>query len=307
MRLVAGMRKKLGIAIAGSLAVAAVVAALGFGVPSVVQAQTATPPASGTQGITPQTGMNQAGQRMSPAAYLAKALGINVTDLRAAELKAYNAEVDAAVKAGNITQSQADQLKNGIGRLRLPLGISSADREKMLADALNITVADLQSAEKSAQQAELAQAVANGRITQAQADLISARQALQKYIADKGLFASAVAAAVKDGVLTQAQADAILNQANSAGGGPGFFKFGGRGFAVPGFGPKLGGPDGRALGGGRGGMRIGPRGFFGGQGGLRIGPGGFGGQGGMRGGRGGFGGQGGAAPASPSPTVTPNA
>jgi hypothetical protein len=285
MRFVADMRKKIGVAVVGSLAVAAVVAAVGFGIPSVVQAQTATPPATGTPGTTPPATSNQAGQRMSPAAYLAQALGISVTDLQAAEVKARNAEIDAAVTAGNITQSQADALKNGTSRERLNLGISAADRETMLANALNTTVANLQAAELTAQKAELAQAVAAGRITQAQADMRIAEQALQKYIADKGLFASAVQAAVKDGVLTQTQDDAILSQAQAGRGGLGFFKFGGPG----GFGPGLGGP---GFGGGRGG---------------RVGPGGFGG---MRGGMGGFGGmrgQGGTAPTTPNATATPNA
>jgi hypothetical protein len=264
------MKKKIGAAVAGSLAVAAVVAAMGFGIPSIVQAQTATPPATGAQGTAP----NQAVQGKTHAAYLAQALGISQTDLQAAQVKAHNAAIDAAVKAGNITQSQADALKNGSRGLRLNLGISAADQEKLLADALNTTVDKLQAAELTAQKAELAQAVTNGRITQAQADMRLAQQALQKYIADKGLFASAVKAAVSDGVLTQTQADAILSQAKSGLGAPGFFEFGGRGFG------GLGGPGG--FGGGRGG---------------RGGPGGFGG---MRG-RGGAGGN------TPSATATPNA
>jgi hypothetical protein len=248
------VKKKIGVAVAGSLAVAAVVAAVGFGIPSIVQAQTATPPATGAQGTTPPAAPNQAVQGKTHAAYLAQALGISQTDLQAAQVKAHNAAIDAAVKAGNITQSQADALKNGSRGLRLNLGISAADQEKLLTDALNTTVDKLQAAELTAQKAELAQAVTNGRITQAQADMRLAQQALQKYIADKGLFASAVKAAVSDGVLTQTQADAILSQAKSGLGGPGFFEFGGRGFG------GLGGPGG--FGGGRGG-RGGPGGFGG--------------------------------------------
>jgi len=279
------VKKKIGVAVAGSLAVAAVVAAVGFGIPSIVQAQTATPPATGMQGATPPAAPNQAVQGKTHAAYLAQALGISETDLQAAQVKAHNAAIDAAVKAGNITQSQADALKNGSRGLRLDLGVSAAYQQKLQADALNTTVDKLQAAELTAQNSELAQAVTDGRITQAQADMRVARQALQKYIADKGLFASAVQAAVTDGVLTQTQADAILNQAKSGLGGLGFFNFGGRGFGGPGGFGGLGGP---AFGGGRGGH------------GGRGGPGGFGGFGGM-------GGRGGAAPNTANPTATPNA
>jgi hypothetical protein len=276
------MKKKIAVAVAGSLAVAAVVAAVGFGLPSAVQAQTATPPATTAPGATPPIGSNQAMQGKSPASYLADALGVSASDLQAAEVKAHNAAIDAAVKAGNITQSQADALKNGSRGLRLDLGISAADQQKLQADALNTTVDKLQAAELTAQKSELAQAVTDGRITQAQADMRVARQALQKYIADKGLFASAVQAAVKDSVLTQNQADAILNQAKSGLGAPGVFEFGGRGLGGPG---GFGGP---SFGGGRGGR------------GGRGGPGGFGGFGGM-------GGRGGAAPNTANPTATPNA
>ena len=272
------VKKTMGAAVAGSLAVAAVVAAVGFGVPSAVQAQTATPPATAAPSTSPQSGQNQTAQGKTHAAYLAEALGISVADLQAAEVKARNAAIDAAVAAGNITQSQADALKNGTGRLRLNLNISAADREKMLADALNTTVEKLQAAEQAAEKAALAQAVADGRLTQAQADLAIARQALQRYMADKG-FASVLQAAVADGALTQAQADAILSQAQEGRGGLGFFEFGGPG----GFGNFEG------------------RGAFpglGGFGGLRGGPGG---PGGLRDGRGG------ATPTTPNATATPNA
>ena len=114
---------------------------------------------------------------------------------------------------------------NGTGGqrgVRIDLRGANLDHEKFLADALGITVEKLQAAEETAAKAELAQAVTDGRITQAQADQITAEQALQKYIADKGLFKSAVDSAVQAGVITQAQADTILAQAK-----PGGFGFGG--------------------------------------------------------------------------------
>ena len=87
-------------------------------------------------------------------------------------------------------------------------------------------------------------------MTQAQADQITAEQALQKYIVDNGLFKSAVDSAVKAGVITQAQADTILAQ-NKAGG----FGFGGmeRGGGRGGFDGGPGGPGGHGGHGGRGG------------------------------------------------------
>jgi hypothetical protein len=281
-----GMRKKLGVAVAGIVTLAVVATAVGLGVPSVVWAQTATPPSTSVPNAAPQSGTTQQGQVNSRASYLAQALGISVTDLQAAETKARNAEIDAAVKAGTITQTQADALKNGTSRERLNLGITAADREKYLADALGKSVADLQAAEMSAQKSELAAAVASGRMTQAQADNALAREALGQYIASQGLFAKAVQSAVSAGVITQAQADAILSQTNQGAGGFGYF--GGRGLGE--FGPGMGG-------------------FGSGMAGPRMGHPGMGGPGfGGRGGRGYFGNPNGTNPnTAPSATPTPNA
>jgi hypothetical protein len=283
-----GMRKKIGVAVAAVVTIAAVVAAVSLGVPGIVWAQTATPPASSTPNAAPPSGNNQAGRVNNPASYLAQALGISVSDLQAAVTKARSAEIDAAVKAGTITQAQADALKNGTSRQPVNLGISAADRQKYLADALGKSVSDLQTAEMSAYKAALAAAVAAGRITQAQADNALARQALAKYIADQGLFAQALKGAVAAGVITQAQADMFLNQYNQAGGG-----FGG-------FGPGLGGFGGF----GGFGPGAGPRGFFGMPGG-RVAPG-FGP--GFRGGRGNLPGRNVPMPrTAPNATPTPNA
>ena len=141
---------------------------------------------------------------------------------------------------------------NGTGGrgVRVDLRGANLDHEKFLAEALGITVEKLQAAEDTAAKAELAQAVTDGRMTQAQADQITAEQALQKYIVDNGLFKSAVDSAVKAGVITQAQADTILAQ-NRAGG----FGFGGmeRGGGRGGFDGGHGGPGGHGGHGGRGG------------------------------------------------------
>ena len=116
------------------------------------------------------------------------------------------------------------QRDRGARGSRLDLRGVNLDTDKYLADALGITVAELNTAQEKANAAELTQAVADGRMTQEQADLVTAKRALQQYIQDKGLWEQAVASAVKDGVITQAQADTILADAK-----PGAFDFGGRG------------------------------------------------------------------------------
>ncbi len=82
-------------------------------------------------------------------ALLANALGIDVTKLQAAYAQAVNTSLDNAVKAGTITQAQADLEK---GRYAL-----SNDTR-------------FQSSMQSAYQAAVQQAVTDGVITQAQAD-----------------------------------------------------------------------------------------------------------------------------------------
>ncbi len=166
---------------------------------------------------------------------LAKALGITTDELQAAYTKAYEAALAQSVKDGQITQAQADEMGGrGIGRMHL----EGIDFDALLAEALGVSVDDLQAARLEARNAEIDQAVADGNMTQEQADLIKARQALadsQSFQdALQAAYESAVQQALKDGVITQAQADLILAE------GPN------------GFGP-MGGPDGPGGPGGHGG------------------------------------------------------
>jgi hypothetical protein len=209
------------------LAIAGIVAATSLSFPQSTSAQTSPPAAPATTTMAPVGRGGPLGDIKGGGAYLATALGITETDLQAAQTKARAAEIKQAVTDGLITQAQADAMLNktdGQRGVRVDLKGAALDHEKFLAEALGITVEKLQAAEDTAAKAELAQAVTGGRITQAQADQITAEQALQKYIADKGLFKSAVDGAVKAGVITQAQADTILAQAK-----PGAFGFGGMG------------------------------------------------------------------------------
>jgi hypothetical protein len=115
------------------------------------------------------------------------------------------------------------------------------DHSALLAEVLGISEEELQAAKTEVQNRLLAEAVAAGKITQEEADLMKARLALHEYLRDRmqSAYDQAVAQAVADGVITQAQADQILSE-----GGPGFF------------GPRMGGgrPFGRHGGGPDGGL-----------------------------------------------------
>lgn len=218
----------------GGLAIAGIVTATVLAFPQLTNAQTDAPAAATADATPSATAPNGRGERNGPAGdrisndkYLAEALGITETELQTAQTEARAAEIQQAVKDGLITQAQADAMLNktaGQRGGRIDLRGVNFDHNKYLAEALGITADELSAAQKEAAAAELAQAVTDGRLTQEQADLITARQALQQYIADNGLFESAVASAVKDGVITQAQADAILADTRA-----GSFGFGGMG------------------------------------------------------------------------------
>lgn len=161
--------------------------------------------------------------------YLADALGISLEDLQAAQQQAAEAALQQAVDQGLLTQEQADALQaRGLGmmharafKLRM---VSDIDGEALLTDALGISVANLQAAQLSARDAALDQAVADGRITQEQADQMKARAAFGQYLNQddvrqtlRSAYESVVQQAFEVGVITQEQADAILSNADSAG------------------------------------------------------------------------------------------
>lgn len=130
---------------------------------------------------------------------LAEALGITVGELEDAQEQAYAASVADAVAAGQITQEQADQilaqraLKSYIDRqaiLATALGMSVDDLEAALADGQSlvdlmveqgIDSTTLQTNAKAAYEAAVQQAVADGVITQAQADEILAGNGLNLF------------------------------------------------------------------------------------------------------------------------------
>lgn len=170
-------------------------------------------------------------------ALLAEQLGITVEDLDAAQTEARTKVLDEAlanaVANGTLTQQQADALKVlqglGNGRMmpRLPMNPGAMHNvdafqkyDDYLAEALGITVEELDAARIAAHQAAIAQAVADGSITQEEADDMLTRMELQPYFQAEMETAreTALQKAVTDGVITQEDADDILN--GEAGFGP---------------------------------------------------------------------------------------
>jgi hypothetical protein len=140
----------------------------------------------------------------------AKQLGVNPSDLKAALVDAYEARIDAAVEAGDLTQAQADDLKarleadgapllggpllhgpehfgirvvGGLDAAATYLGLSedelksrleSGDTLAEVATAEGKTVDGLVQAMVDAAEKDIAAAVNAGRLTQSQADEIRA-------------------------------------------------------------------------------------------------------------------------------------
>ncbi len=140
---------------------------------------------------------------------LAEALGISVEELQAAQEEVQVAIIEQAVEDGLITEEQAQQFLEGNFAFRGPkFGFAGrggfhgfgqdVDREALLAGALGISVTALQAAQEEARAAGLAEMVDNGYLTQEQADMIAARQALKEYIDREALLAGALGISVAD-------------------------------------------------------------------------------------------------------------
>ncbi len=144
-------------------------------------------------------------------ALLAEALGITVEELEAAHQAARDAAIAQALEQGLITQEQADNLivwgNRGRG-FRLPgfkrapkdldSDIERIDGNALLAEALGITVEELQAAREQANEAAIAQAIEKGIITQEQADQMQSRKELQSYLDRNVLMAEAFGTTVEE-------------------------------------------------------------------------------------------------------------
>ena len=176
---------------------------------------------------------------------LAAALGITVDELTAAQATAQEAGLAQAVEQGLLTQEEADAILSrtadggrGPGGHFMGRGADGAiDGEQLLADALGITVEELEAAEETAFAAGLEQAVTDGTITQEQADAMTAQRAFRTYTAEQAqtAYADALAAAVDAGAITQEQADLLSSTQGQFGHGGGMKGGrGGHGFGMPG-------------------------------------------------------------------------
>lgn len=208
------LRKKLAVLGLSALMVAGL-----LGSAAVSFAQTDTPAESAEVAPSESTAIapSRGSHLMVDDEALAAALGITVDELDAAEDAARTAMIDQAVADGLLTEEEATTLK-AEGSLRRGARFGY-DWNEYLAAALGITVDELNAAELTAYQAEVAAAVEAGTLTQEQADLLLARQAAQNYLDTDALnetvraaYADALTQAVAAGDITQAQADALLAQ-----------------------------------------------------------------------------------------------
>lgn len=183
------------------------------------------------------------GAREDGGALLANALGITAAELQTAHETVFAKALEQAVAAGELTQAQADQMKSrgGFGMGGALRFLEQAEADKLLAEALGITVADLTAARDSM----IDKGVEAGLLTEAQGNQMK----LHKLIRDatEKALSEALAQAVKEGLITQQQADNMLKQ------GPGGFQ------QDPGFGGRGGRSQGRGEhGAGRGGFQQKP-------------------------------------------------
>jgi hypothetical protein len=143
-------------------------------------------------------------------ALLAEALGISVDELTAAQQEAHEAAIQQALDEGLITQEQVD-LMQAHEALK-----DYIDREALMAQALGISVDELQAArEEGKSMREL--------IDELGLDQAQVAEALQ------AAHEAAIEQAVADGVITQEQADLLQSEPGPGMGRPGFGGKGGFG------------------------------------------------------------------------------
>jgi hypothetical protein len=211
----------------------------GFSGLKAVFAQTTTPETPATPSTTGTQVLPGRGNQGTADDSLAAVLGKTAAEMQAARKAVYEKAVDQALADGALTQAQATLLKasngNGWGRLSMMIGAEEAaklDEQALFAEALGITLDELNAAYAKVRTDQLAQLVADGRLTQEQADEMAARGALAQsttFQAEvKAGIETAINNAVKAGIITQAQADALIAKLQSANGwGMGFGNFGG--------------------------------------------------------------------------------
>jgi hypothetical protein len=118
-------------------------------------------------------------------------------------------------QSDDVTDQPATPAKSwGRGNMMFGYGAMGELRSQydaFLADALDITVEELQAARQKAHDAMIARAVEEGYLTQRQADVMAARRAFMQFYVGQNVqtFEDALNAAVEAGAITQEQADLL--------------------------------------------------------------------------------------------------
>ena len=123
--------------------------------------------------------------------FLADALEIPLEDLQDAQEAVRIEAIDVALEEGLITEEQAERMKEGrlgrgggpgLGQPGKPPQDGKIDFDALLADELNISVDELIDAREQARQDGIEQALADGKITEEQLEMMEARKALNEYL-----------------------------------------------------------------------------------------------------------------------------
>jgi hypothetical protein len=149
--------------------------------------------------------------------YLAEALDITVEELDAAKEEALGAALEQAVADGLITQAQADDiLSNGGGWGWHGLSLT-LDMESYLADALGISITELETAKNEAHEAAVNAALEAGTITQEQADYLLAKQAVKSAVDGGSLVAGVLGLTAEEYETARAEGTSLETLIEEAG------------------------------------------------------------------------------------------
>ena len=129
---------------------------------------------------------------------LAQELGISTDELQAAHEKATQAALDQALADELITQEQYDMMiLRGFGFHGMRIN-GNIDYNALLAEALGISVDELRAAQERARQAAIDQMIEDGKLTEEQAAMVKAHEALKDYIDPEALMAEAFGLSVEE-------------------------------------------------------------------------------------------------------------